>query len=95
LADESSALLLNMDGKSLRGTIPKRATQGLRLLAVQHTKQNAVVAQTVIAETENEISAAKRLLKKFSTTLCLDTRESSSSILSLIRRTRCRRKFSL
>ncbi|MGI9107136.1 MAG: ISAs1 family transposase [Pyrinomonadaceae bacterium] len=64
LADESSALLLNMDGKSLRGTIPKRATQGLRLLAVQRTKQNAVVSQTAIAETENEISAAKRLLKK-------------------------------
>jgi len=62
LAPDSSELL-NMDGKSLRGTIAKRATQGLRLLAVQHTEANAVVSQTTIGETENEISAAKRLLK--------------------------------
>ncbi len=62
LEPERSALL-NMDGKSLRGTIPKRETQGLRLLAVQHTIKNAVVSQTAIGETENEISAAKRLLK--------------------------------
>ena len=62
LAQESSELL-NLDGKSLRGTIAKRATQGLRLLAVQHTTANAVVSQTAIRATENEISAAKRLLK--------------------------------
>ena len=61
---QESAELLNMDGKSLRGTIPKRATQGLRLLAIQQTKQNAVVSQTAIRDTENEISAAKRLLQK-------------------------------
>ncbi len=61
---QEQAEVLNMDGKSLRGTIAKRATQGLRLLAVQHTTENAVVSQTAIAATENEISAAKRLLKK-------------------------------
>jgi predicted transposase YbfD/YdcC len=62
LAQERSELL-NMDGKSLRGTIPKGATQGLRLLAVQHTHHNAVASQTALRATENEISAAKRLLK--------------------------------
>jgi len=62
LAQESPGLL-NMDGKSLRGTIAKRETQGLHLLAVQHTQANAVVSQTAIRVAENEISAAKRLLK--------------------------------
>ncbi len=42
LESEHSALL-NLDGKSLRGTIPKRETQGLRLLAVQHATANTVV----------------------------------------------------
>ncbi len=60
---QEQAEVLNMDGKSLRGTIAKRATQGFRLLAVQHTTANAVVSQTAIRATENEISAAKRLLK--------------------------------
>jgi len=61
---QTSSALLNLDGKSLRGTIAKRATQGLRLLAVQHTTAHAVVSQTALSDTENEISAAKRLLKK-------------------------------
>jgi len=62
--EQECAELLNLDGKTLRGTIPKRATQGLRLLAMQRSRQNAVVAQTALSETENEISAAKRLLKE-------------------------------
>jgi len=62
--EQEETELLNMDGKSLRGTIPKRQTQGLRLLAVQQADQNAVVAQTPLASAENEISAAKRLLEK-------------------------------
>lgn len=55
---------LNLDGKRLRGTIPKGETNGLHLLAVQQTKNNAVVCQTALTTTENEISAAKRLLQK-------------------------------
>lgn len=55
---------LNLDGKRLRGTIPKGETGGLHLLAVQQTNTNAVVAQTAVSTTENEISAAKRLLKQ-------------------------------
>ncbi len=56
--------MLNLDGKRLRGTIPKGETAGLHLLALQRTKNNAVVAQTALTTTENEISGAKRLLKK-------------------------------
>ncbi len=55
---------LNLDGKRLRGTIPKGETGGLHLLAVQQSNTNAVVAQTALTTTENEISAAKRLLPK-------------------------------
>ncbi len=56
--------VFNLDGKSVRGTIPKGETAGLHLLAVQQAAHNAVVAQTALSPRENEISAAKRLLKK-------------------------------
>lgn len=59
-----SAQLLNMDGKSLRGTRPKGESHGLKLLALQQATANLVVAQTALSPHENEISAAKRLLKK-------------------------------
>jgi predicted transposase YbfD/YdcC len=54
---------LNLDGKALRGTIPAGQSHGCRLLAVQQAGANAVLAQTALAARENEISAAKRLLK--------------------------------
>lgn len=64
---QKDAAVLNMDGKSLRGTIPKGETQGLHLVALQHATANTVVGQTAVGPHENEISAAKRLLK----TACL------------------------
>jgi predicted transposase YbfD/YdcC len=56
--------VLNLDGKSLRGTIPKGETHGLKLLALQQARENLVVEQTALRRHENEISAAKRLLKQ-------------------------------
>jgi predicted transposase YbfD/YdcC len=56
--------LLNLDGKSLRGTIPSGQTRGLHLLAVQQGAQNLVLAQTAVSSKENEISAAPGLLKQ-------------------------------
>jgi hypothetical protein len=56
--------LLNLDGKSLRGTIPAGQTHGLHLLSLQQAAQNLVLAQTAVASKENEISAAPRLLKQ-------------------------------
>jgi predicted transposase YbfD/YdcC len=53
----------NLDGKCLRGTIPSGQTHGLHLLALQERASNAVAAQTQVAPTENEISAAPRLLR--------------------------------
>lgn len=61
---KGSARELNMDGKSLRGTRPKGETHGLKLLALQQSTENLVVEQTALSPHENEISAAKRLLKK-------------------------------
>ena len=55
--------VLNMDGKILRGTIARRARQGVHLLALQQPSENTVAAQTALSVGENEISAAKRLLK--------------------------------
>ena len=55
---------LNLDGKRLRGTIARGETGGLHLLAVQQTSTNAVVTQTAVTTTENEIRAAQRLLAK-------------------------------
>ncbi len=55
---------LNLDGKRLRGTIARGETGGLHLLALQQPSTNAVVTQTAVTTTENEISAAKRLLAK-------------------------------
>ena len=56
--------VFNLDGKTVRGTIPKGETSGLQLLALQQAPKNAVVSQTALSATENEISAAKRLLPK-------------------------------
>lgn len=54
--------VLDLDGKTLRGTIPAGQSQGLHLLALQQAAQNLVIAQTPVAPHENEISAAPRLL---------------------------------
>lgn len=62
--DQSAGGLLSLDGKTLRGTLAPGETQGLHLLALQHSTENRVVEQTALSQTENEISAAKRLLKK-------------------------------
>lgn len=54
--------LYNLDGKTLRGTIPGGATQGLHLLALQQAKTNLVIAQTAVGVKKNEISCAPGLL---------------------------------
>jgi predicted transposase YbfD/YdcC len=58
--------VLDLDGKTLRGTIPAGQTQGLHLLALQQAAQNLVLAETAVERRENEISAAPRLLKQVS-----------------------------
>jgi predicted transposase YbfD/YdcC len=59
---------LNIDGKALRGTIPKGKSQGVHLLAVYEVTQGVVLMQVEVDQKENEIAAAPRLLE------CLDLR---------------------
>ncbi len=50
--------LVVMDGKKLRGTIPKGETQGVHLLAVYLPEEGIVLGQVEVGVKENEIRAA-------------------------------------
>jgi len=63
LSDEERQLY-NIDGKVVCGTIDKETDKQLYLLALQESESNSVVEQIELAEGENEISGAKRLLEK-------------------------------
>jgi predicted transposase YbfD/YdcC len=57
------SLEINMDGKTLRGTIPAGRNQGLHLLAAYLPDEGIVLWQMAVGSKENEIVAAPRLLK--------------------------------
>lgn len=61
-SDEESKLL-NLDGKCVRATVSEETGKQLHLLSLQESSKNLVIAQTALQSTENEISAAKRLLR--------------------------------
>ena len=54
--------LVALDGKTLRGTIPKGKTKGVHLLAAYLPEEGVVLMQTAVASKENEITAASPLL---------------------------------
>jgi len=54
--------LMCIDGKTLRGTIPKGSTQGVHLLAVYLPEEGVVLKQVEVASKENEITAVPELL---------------------------------
>jgi predicted transposase YbfD/YdcC len=56
-------VIINLDGKSLRGTIPAGQTQGEHLLAAYQPEVGVVLLQIAVGSKENEISAAPRLLQ--------------------------------
>ncbi len=56
-------ITMSIDGKTLRGTIPAGATQGVHLMAAYLPGQGIVVAQVEVGAKTNEITAAPRLLK--------------------------------
>jgi predicted transposase YbfD/YdcC len=60
------SVLINIDGKTLRGTIPKGKTQGLHLLAAYMPEAGIVLMQIQVDTKANEIVAAPKLLN------CLD-----------------------
>src|SRR5260221_868997 len=53
---------LVIDGKTLRGTIEKGASQGQHLLSAYDTTSGLVIGQIEVGKKENEISAAPRLI---------------------------------
>jgi len=62
------SVVINLDGKTLRGTIPAGQCQGVHLLAAYLPAEGWVLMQVEVNGPENEIVAAPRLLK------CLDLR---------------------
>lgn len=52
-----------IDGKTMRGTIPKGSTQGVHLLAAYLPAEGVVLKQVEISSKENEISAAPQLIE--------------------------------
>jgi len=55
-------LVLSVDGKTVRGTIPSGETKGVHLLAVYVPDQGLVLAQVAVGAKENEIKQAPLLL---------------------------------
>jgi predicted transposase YbfD/YdcC len=56
--------LVVLDGKTVRGTIPKGETQGVHLLAVYLPEEGIVLGQVEVGVKENEISAAAGVLRE-------------------------------
>jgi predicted transposase YbfD/YdcC len=62
-----------MDGKTLRGTIPRGSTRGVHLLAADCPDAGVVLFQVAVDSKENEIVAAPTLLKQLDLTGTLVT----------------------
>ena len=58
------SILVVLDGKTLRGTIPKGKSQGVHLLAAYLPEEGIVLFQVSVKSKENEITAAPRLLSE-------------------------------
>jgi predicted transposase YbfD/YdcC len=56
-------VLICLDGKTIRGTIPKGKSQGVHLLAAYMPQEGIVLLQVEVESKENEIVAAPKLLK--------------------------------
>jgi predicted transposase YbfD/YdcC len=61
--DQGRSILIAIDGKTLRGTIPKGETKGVHLLAAYLPQEGIVLMQVAVDEKENEIKAAPTLLQ--------------------------------
>ncbi len=58
------SVVLRIDGKTLRGTIPQGKTQGVHLMAAYLPTVGVVLAQVALEHKENEIVAAPKLLRQ-------------------------------
>jgi len=57
------SVVISLDGKTLRGSIPAGETKGLHLLAAYLCDEGWVLMQVAVGRKENEVSAAPRVLK--------------------------------
>ena len=62
--ETGESVLLNLDGKTLRGTIPAGKTKGVHLLAAYLPEEGWVLFQVEVSSKENEIPAAMRILRQ-------------------------------
>ncbi len=58
------SVLINFDGKTMRATIPEGKTKGVHLLAAYVPEEGWVMFQIEVGSHENEIPAAKRVVKQ-------------------------------
>ena len=64
LPHAGQSILIHLDGKTLRGTIPAGKTRGVHLLAAYVSGEGWVLVQVEVGTKENEIPAATRVLKR-------------------------------
>jgi predicted transposase YbfD/YdcC len=67
------SIAVALDGKTLRGTIPRGQTRGVHLLAAYDPQQGVVLLQVAVECKENEISAAPTVLRQLDLTGMLIT----------------------
>jgi predicted transposase YbfD/YdcC len=58
------SILINLDGKTMRATIPEGKSKGVHLLAAYLPQEGWVAFQVEVGSHENEIPAAKRVVKQ-------------------------------
>ena len=58
------SVLINLDGKTMRATIPAGKTKGVHLLAAYLPQEGWVLLQVEVGSWENEIPAAMRIIKQ-------------------------------
>lgn len=61
--NQGQSVLVAIDGKTLRGTIPKGESKGVHLLAAYLPEEGIVLMQVAVDSKENEIKAAPKLLQ--------------------------------
>jgi hypothetical protein len=59
-----TSTLINLDGKTMRATIPEGKTRGVHLLSAYLPEEGWVLHQVEVGSHENEIPAAKRMVKE-------------------------------
>lgn len=61
---EEQEIVMSMDGKTLRGTIPRGGMRGTHLLTVSVPQQGLVLAQAGVDRKENDIMVAPHVLRQ-------------------------------